>query len=118
MAEAFYTAKEAREASTNRREVYDEVKLIEAGIHAAIDAGDTLMATVGPASSPAVTTGFMNSSVHYLAWSDPVANDTDAHRVARKQMDDVISNFSRLGYHITRSRHASTSTFNWVVKWG
>lgn len=116
MSDSFYTAAQARDRSTSRREVYDEIKLIETAVMDATE-GEALVATVGPASDPAVTTGFTNSSTHYAAWSDATANDTDAHRVARKQMDDVISNFSKLGYSITRSRHLSTSTFNWIVRW-
>jgi hypothetical protein len=114
--ETFYTALQARELSTSRREVYDEIKLIETGVMDAVE-NETLLATIGPASDTPIVTGFTNSSTHYLAWSDSTVNDTDAHRVARKQMDDVISNFAKLGYVITRERHLSTSTFNWIVRW-
>lgn len=114
--DSFYTAVQARALSTSNREVYDEIKLIETAIMDAVET-ETLTATIGPSSSPAISTGFTNSAIHYQAWSDPIANNTDAHKVAKKQMDDVIANFSRLGYLITRSRYLSTSTFNWIVSW-
>lgn len=111
----FYTASEARALSTSRREVFDEIKLIEVAIMDAID-GETLTATVGPTTS--VATGFTNSSTHYDAWATPTTSTTDAHKVARKQMDDVIGHFSRLGYSITRAQYLSQSKFDWTLTWG
>jgi len=113
----FYTAKEARALSTSRREIYDEIKIIETAVMDAIE-GETLTTIVGPGSDTPVVTGFTNSATHYNAWSSPTTYNTDAHKVARKQMDDVIGYFSKLGYVITRAQHLSGSTFNWTLTWG
>lgn len=117
MPDSFYTASEARTLSTGRREIYDEIKLIEGRIMTAVDAGDALEVLVGPGSDVPVNVGMTVSTVHYNAWYDSLNQNTDAARVATKQMGEVMGHFVRLGYNITRERQGETSTFNWKIKW-
>ncbi len=113
---SFFKATEARDAAVIRRPAIDEIHLIESHVADAVEAGD-LSCVVGPSSDPAVSTGLTASATAYQAWSDPVNNQTSAHKVAAKQMNDVITHFSRLGYLIKRARYQSTSTFDWSVEW-
>ena len=111
-----YTASEARQVALDKREVYDEIAILEPLILDAIAAG-ALTVTIGPDSDPAVTTGFMNESVHYLAYSDPLTNRTDAHKKAVAQMNEVINHFQSLGYTVTREKVDGQNKFNWLVSW-
>lgn len=117
MTQAFYTASDARLASIGRTAIRNEINLIESMVMDAVETGGAFEVVVGPGSVVPVSTGFTNSAVHYAAFSDPIANSGDQYRVARRQMDDVIGHFSRLGYNITRAQHNTSNTFNWTVKW-
>lgn len=112
----FYKAQEARDIATNRRAILDEIRIIEPVVLDAIENGDT-SAKIGPGSSTPVTVGFTNSATYYNAYSDPINNDTEAHRKARRQINEILKHFSSLNYQITMEREGATSTFNWIVKW-
>jgi hypothetical protein len=113
---SFYTAKEAAAISNSRTDINLEVNRIEEAVMTAAGAGSR-EATIGPGSSPPVVSGFTNSSTHYEAYSDPLNYQTDAHKIARAQMNEVIGYFQRLNYTVRRAQHQSTDTFNWIVKW-
>jgi hypothetical protein len=109
-----YNAREAREAATTRTAIFGEIRILEAGIETAVGNG-SLEATIGPVSS--VATGLSNSAVAFAAWSDPANNTTDAHDVARYQMNEVIGHFTRLGFQVSRAQHESEDKFNWHITW-
>lgn len=113
----FYTALEAREASTRRREVFDEIALIERTIMDEIDVDGVLEVLVGPSGKVPTTSGFTVSATHYNAWADSISNTANEYVVARKQMDDVIGHFARLNYVVTRERYRTSTTFSWRIKW-
>ena len=113
---SFYSAKEAATLSNNKNEIYTEINRIEAGIMAAASSGKR-ETKVGPGATPPIVEGFTNSSTHYNAWSDHLNNQTDAHKVARSQMNEVIGHFSKIGYTVRREQEGSTSSFNWIIKW-
>ncbi len=114
---AFYTATEARTASIGRREIRDEINRIESAIMTAVSDGGNLEVVVGPGSAVPVVAGFTVSSTYYNAWKE-TQTITEEFRVCRRQMDEVIGHFAKLGYSIVRSQHNTSTTFNWVVKWG
>ncbi len=111
-----YPAREARQIAIDKRDVFDEIALMEPLVLDAIAAGN-LEVTIGPDSDIAVTTGFTNSSVHYLAYSDPLTYRTDAHKKAVAQMNEVINHFQSLGYTVTRVKVEGLNKFNWLVSW-
>ena len=113
---SFFNAKEAAATANNRTEILKEINRIEAAIMTAVDSGQK-EATIGPGATPPVVEGFTNSSTHYNAYSDPLNNQTDAHNVARAQMNEVIGNFQRLGYTVRREQYNNLNQFNWIVKW-
>jgi hypothetical protein len=113
---AFYTAAEARTASIGRGEIRDEINRIESAIMEAVSDGGALEVTVGPGSTVPIVTGFTVDSTYYNAWKE-TQTVTDEFRVCRRQMDEVIGHFARMGYNIVRAQHQTSSTFNWVVKW-
>jgi hypothetical protein len=113
---SFYSAKEAAALSNNRNEVLAEINRIESAIMTAASGGSR-EAKIGPGASPAVVEGFSNSATHYVAYSDPLNNDEDVHKVARAQMNEVIADFSRKGYTVRREQEGGTNQFNWIVKW-
>lgn len=112
----FYTATEAANISNNRNDIILEINRVEEAIMTAVSAGKR-EAIIGPGSTPPVVAGFSNSATHYNAYSDPLNNQTDAHKVAASQMNAVIAEFQRKNYIVRRSQHESTNTFNWIVKW-
>lgn len=112
----FYSAKEAAAISNNRTDVNLEINRIEEAVMTAAAAGKR-EATIGPGSTPPVVSGFTASATHYNAYSDPLNNQTDAHKVARSQLNEVIGAFQKLNYTVRRTQHQSTETFNWIVKW-
>lgn len=116
MSDSFYTASDARQQTVIRGPILEEISLIQVAVSAAIEAGQ-LTIMVGPASDPAVTTGFTNSEVAYQSYSAPSQNKTDAHNVARYQMNQVMASFTKLGYSIVRQQEGSSDTFNWILKW-
>ncbi|MAZ56838.1 hypothetical protein CL653_03530, partial [bacterium] len=110
---SFYSANEAAALSNNRNDILLEINRIESAIMTAASNGSR-ETKIGPGSTPPVVEGFTNSSVHYLAWSDPSNNQLDTHKVARSQMNEVISEFSRKGYTVRRAQEGNTNTFNWI----
>lgn len=113
---SFFTAKEAAATSNNRAEINLEIHRIEDAVMTAATAGNR-EATIGPASTPPIVAGFSVSATHYNAFADPLNNQTDAHKVARNQMEEVMGHFRKLNYTIRRTQHQSTESFNWIVKW-
>jgi len=112
----FYTAAEAAKISNNRTSVNLEINKIEEAVMTAAAAGAREI-IVGPSSSPPIVSGFTASAVHYNAYADPLNNQTDAHLVARAQMNEVIGHFQQMNYTVRRSQYQSTETFNWTIKW-
>lgn len=112
----FYKASDAREASVGQRIVTEEIQKIELEVLTAIEAGK-LSTLVGPGSDTPVTTLMTASSDYYGSWSDVASNNTDADKLRRARMDQVISHFGSLGYSVTRVQQASGSTWNWSLKW-
>lgn len=110
----FYKASEARDQAVVRRPVIDEVQLIQSGISDAIESG-SFTASIGPSSS--VSTGLSNSTVAFNAWADPANHTADADNVARFQMNQVISYFTKLGYAVSRVQYQNSTTFDWVITW-
>lgn len=111
-----YSAREARQLALDKRDVFDELAIMEPMILDAITDGH-LEVTIGPDSDDSVTTGFTNSSTAYQAYSDPLTYRTDAHKKVLAQMNEVISHFQSMGYTITREKVDGQNKFNWLVSW-
>lgn len=111
-----YTAREARQIALDKRDVFDEIAIIEPRILNAVESYE-LEVLVGPDSGVAVSTGFTNSSTCYQAYSDPLTYRTDAHKKAIVQMNEVINHFQSLGYTVTREKVEGQNKFNWLISW-
>lgn len=112
---AFYTASDARAAALGRADVLAEINIIDAAIQSAISAG-ALSCTVGPSSSPPVTTGMTNDSVYFNAWANAQQYTDDASNVARSKMEQVMAYYVKLSYGINRKKiDDQTQKFNWYI---
>jgi len=102
------TAEQARMRARNDINVYNEVKAIELAI---------LVAATNGLLDCTVSTSFMTSGdaslLYYADWKGDMPNP-----VLRDQMDQVIANFTKLGYSVLRKTNSATgNTFSWVVAW-
>jgi hypothetical protein len=117
MSAEFYNASQARQFAIGRQTALDEIYAIQREIETRVQAG-ALAAVVGPGTSPTpIVTTMTSSSAYYNSWNDPSNNNTSDDIARRARMDSVIAHFNKLGYTITREQHASTSTFNWDIRW-
>jgi len=102
------TADQARLRARNDVIVYNEVKAIELAILTAAAAGslDCVIATSVMTNSP-------TSPLYYADWMG-----TQPDAVIRDQMQQVMSNFTKLGYSVERKTNIDTgNTFQWILAW-
>lgn len=90
--------------------VLTEINYIKANI-------DTTTAAAGLTLTVVNVTAMTQGTVYYEAWVDPAVYTTDAHKLARLRMEQVIAYFARLGYAISRDRDGSNNRIKWTVKW-
>lgn len=102
------TADQARLRARNDIVVYNEVKAIELAILTAAAAG----ALDSVITNTAMTTG-PTSPLYYADWQG-----TQPSAVIRDQMQQVMSNFTKLGYSVERKTNIDTgNTFQWILAW-
>ena len=102
------TADQARLRARNDIVVYNEVKAIELAVLTAAASGalDCVISVSG------MTNG-ATSPLYYADWTgaqpDPVLRD---------QIQQVITNFTKLGYSVERKTNIDTgNTFQWILAW-
>lgn len=102
------TADQARLRSRNDIIVYNEVKTIELSILTAATAGalDCVIA------NSAMTSGLVGP-FYYADWTGAQPDS-----VLRDQIQQVIFNFTKLGYSVERQTNITTgNTFQWILAW-
>ena len=138
--DGFYDASRARQIAMGQASgnnvVLAEINALQTAINTAasggaleyVTAGDTTMtnSTVVSTSTTTCTVGtttttttvnVLSSEDYFNAWNDPYTYDTSISRIARENMNYVISYFSKLGYAVSRNRDGITNHFNWTIKW-
>jgi hypothetical protein len=101
-------ASQARIRARNDMAVYEEVKALEMTIIESSMSGN-LDCTI---SDTPMTAG-ASSQLYYADWYGISAN-----KVLRDQMEQVIANFTKLGYSIERKTNPVTgNTFSWIIAW-
>lgn len=111
-----YTAREARQVALDKRDIFDEIAIIEPLILDAVEDG-ALSVTVGPDSDTPVEDGFTNTLTYFQAYSEPQTYNTDSHKKSLAQMNEVINYFQSKGYIVTRQKVEGQSKFNWIISW-
>lgn len=102
------TADQARLRARNDIAVYNEVKIIELAILTAASAG-----TLDCVIAVSLMTSSASSPLYYADWMG-----TQPDPVIRDQMQQVMSNFTKLGYSIERKTNITTgNTFQWILAW-
>lgn len=102
------TAEQARARARNDIVVYNEVKAIELAIITAADTGflECIVTETGMTDSVA-------APLYYAAWTGEEPNSQ-----LLDQMNQVIANFTKLGYSISRKTNSQTeNTFVWIAAW-
>lgn len=102
------TAEQARARARNDIVIYNEIKAIELAIITAADTGflECIVTETGMTDSVA-------APLYYSAWigEEPNAQLLD-------QMNQVIANFTKLGYSLVRKTNTQTeNTFVWLAAW-